>query len=120
MAGLIAQGAAPERLFEQLKLQNFSARNFLNEADIHSLGFPVLGEISYTSNLEAIALLVLSGTFIGFIPEQYARKYVDQGALMAVMPDQIARVSRLMLAHRKGEDSSRELIARALQFILAA
>lgn len=119
VAQLLNAGACREQILDLLKHQHFSARNFLNEADIRSLGFQVLGDISYTSNLEAIALLVLSGAFVGFIPEQYAQKYVARGELVPILTDSIRRVSPLLLAYRKGEDKSRELIAKALASIQA-
>ena len=36
---------------------------------------------------ESIATLILSGRFVGFLPEHYARSFVQQGQMQAVMPD---------------------------------
>ena len=84
---------------------------------VPGLGFQVLGTISYTANLEAIALLVLSGTFIGFIPQHYAQRLVNSGQLIAVLPESLVRVSLIQVAHRKHEERSRELIRNALNIL---
>ncbi len=36
---------------------------------------------------ESIATLILSGRFVGFLPEHYAHSFVQQGQMQAVMPD---------------------------------
>lgn len=117
IATLIYNDAPEKKLKDALKLQNFCARNFLNEVDIQGLGFQVLGTISYTANLEAIALLVLSGTFIGFMPQHYAQKFVNSGQLIAILPESLVRVSSIQVAHRKREEQSRELIRNALNIL---
>jgi len=39
------------------------------------------------SDQEGIATLVLSGAFVGFLPEHYAQTFVDAGRMRAVAPD---------------------------------
>jgi DNA-binding transcriptional LysR family regulator len=36
---------------------------------------------------ESIATLILSGRFVGFLPEHYAQSFVQQGQMQAVLPD---------------------------------
>ncbi|MDO6746078.1 LysR family transcriptional regulator [Gilvimarinus sp. 1_MG-2023] len=119
-ATLQAEGASSQQLQEALKHQNFAARNFLNESDIGSLGYDLLGDISYTANLEAIAFLVLSGRYVGFMPAQYAAPFVSEGRLTPILPNQIKRVSTMALAYRRGEDKDRPIIATALTVLNAA
>ncbi len=117
LAALLAAQAAPERIIDTLRQQGFCGRGFLNATDLGSLGFAMLGEVSLTSNLEGIALMVLSGKFVGFLPSHYAREFVARGELLAILPQQLSRTSQLLLAHRKGEARNRELIRQALAFI---
>lgn len=44
-------------------------------------------------NIEAVAALVLSGKYLGFLPAHYARRWVDQHQMKAINPDSI--VARL-------------------------
>ncbi|TBU75947.1 LysR family transcriptional regulator [Phytopseudomonas daroniae] len=113
----IDQGASHEEVLATLRHQNFCARSFLNERDLMSLGFTLLGDVTYTTNLEAIALLVLSGKFVGFMPDHYARRHVDAGTLLPILPSCISRTSELLLAHRRGEEGTRQIIAKSLSLV---
>ncbi len=115
---LIKQNAGDDAIAQALNQQNFSARNFLNESDIHCLGFKVLGETSYTSNLEAIAFLVMSGKYIGFMPEHYAQRFVDNGQLIPILASRIKRTSKIELAHRVNEENTRKIISKSLNVML--
>ncbi|UTF60653.1 LysR family transcriptional regulator [Gilvimarinus sp. DA14] len=116
-ARLQVQGVGGERLLNELKHQNFAARNFLNESDIACLGYDLLGDVSYTANLEAIAFLILSGRYVGFMPAQYAAQFVSAGRLVPILAKQIKRGSVMTLAHRKTEEKSRFIIAEALDLL---
>ncbi|WP_041523234.1 LysR family transcriptional regulator [Gilvimarinus agarilyticus] len=113
-----AQGVADTQLLESLKQQNFAARNFLHEADIACLGYDLLADVSYTANLEAIAFLILSGRYVGFMPAQYAAPFVASGRLTPILPAKIKRVSTMTLAHRRAEDKNRGIIKEALELLL--
>ncbi len=110
-----ALGANKSKLLDSLKHQNFAARNFLNEQDIACLGYDLLADVSYTANLEAIAFLILSGRYVGFMPAQYAAPFVKSGRLVPVLANHIKRVSAMTLAHRKAEDKNRPVIREALK-----
>lgn len=119
VAAAIGEGAPRDEVLAILRQQNFCARSFLNERDLRSLGFTLLGDITYTTNLEAIALLVLSGKFVGFIPEHYARRHVQACALLPILAQSISRTSELLLAYRQGEAQSRPLIGKAVALMQA-
>jgi DNA-binding transcriptional LysR family regulator len=53
------------------------------------------------SQVEAVAMLILTGRFIGFLPEHYADRLVREGTLRAVRPDliQILTPFNLILRH---------------------
>ncbi|EIY5386369.1 TPA: LysR family transcriptional regulator [Klebsiella variicola] len=117
----IGQLLTPDFMLEEaqdlLSLQNFVARNFLNESDLQCLGFPVVGDVAYTSNVEAIALMIMSGKYLGFLPCHYARSMVDEGALIPVFPDRIRRASLMQLVLRKGDDHARNVVRHSLEMI---
>lgn len=114
---LLADNISLEEAVELLSLQNFVARNFLNESDLQCLGFPVTGDVAYTSNVEAIALMVMSGKYLGFLPCHYARRMVDEGVLVPVFADSIRRASLMQLVFRKGDDHARNVVRYSLETI---
>ena len=68
--------------------------------------FPFIHEddqsiISTVINVEAAAFLILNGAFIGFLPEHYARRWLDNGELVALMPDKFVRYSQVSLVTRE-------------------
>jgi DNA-binding transcriptional LysR family regulator len=117
VAALISSKADQTAILNLLKLQKFAARTFLNEADVQDAGFQVLGELSFTSNLEAIAFMLLSGQFVGFLPAHYAQRYVDAGKLLPILVNRINRVSNIEIAHRNGEEATRKIIGTSLDII---
>jgi len=52
------------------------------------------------ANVEAAAMLILSGPFIGFLPQHYARKWLDTGELIALQPERFLRYSEISLVTR--------------------
>lgn len=51
---------------------------------------------------EGIAFLILTGSYIGFLPDHYAASWVDKGLMAALCPDRLFFDSRLAMATRKG------------------
>lgn len=51
---------------------------------------------------EGIAFLILTGSYIGFLPDHYAASWVDKGVMVALNPKQLFFDARLALATRKG------------------
>lgn len=117
VARTINANESPEIIIHALQLQSFCSRNFLNDSDLRGLQFSVLGNISYTANLEAIALQILSGKYVGFIPEHFARRFVNEGDLIPVLPELFSRKSKISVAYRRHEDETRDVIRNALFFI---
>jgi len=114
---LSRQNASMDESLELLSLQNFVARNFLNKSDLQCLSFPVTGDVAYTANVEAIALMVMSGKYIGFLPRHYAQRMVDEGTLTPIFPDAIRRVSLMQLVFRKGDDHARNVVRHSLEIL---
>lgn len=117
VARLLEQGGKQKQLIDCIRTQNFCARSFLNEADIKCLGFQLLGKTTFTSNLEAITFLILSGSYIGFIPHHFAQRFVDEGKLTPILASTIKRVSTLELVHRRDEDKNSSVLKRALELL---
>ncbi len=52
------------------------------------------------TNLEASAMLVLTGHYIGFFPQHYVQRWLDTGELVCLIPDKISRQSQFDLIIR--------------------
>lgn len=61
-------------------------------------------------HMEALALLVLSGAFIAYLPTHYAAPWVERGQMRPLMPRQLAYHSLFELATRRG--THRTLVLR--------
>lgn len=74
-----------------------------------------------TSHMEAIAILISSGKFIGYLPEHFARSFVEAGAMKSVLDSQFAYHDTLHLVRRKDERSrSCEALLACLKETLTA
>jgi DNA-binding transcriptional LysR family regulator len=60
-------------------------------------------------SMEAIATLVLSGTYIGYLPTHYAAGWVAEGRLRALRPGQLAYASGFHCASRQSAESCASL-----------
>jgi len=74
------------------------------------------------TQVEAVALLVKTGRFVGFLPEHYARGMVERGVMRAVRPDLISIVTpfSLILRHNIVRSPLVKAFARALGVDLKA
>ncbi len=84
-----------ERLcdFEHVK------RNYVSDA-VHPFA-ELMMVTAQAANIEAMALLILSGQFIGFLPVHYANRWVTSGDLRAIRPDLLHYVAELELIVRR-------------------
>lgn len=62
-------------------------RPYVPDVDIPDSG--CLNATAMAENMEAIAFLILSGQFIGFLPEHYARPFEARRQLRALMPERM-------------------------------
>lgn len=60
-----------------------------------------------SSNLEGVVALILSGEFIGHLPEQSAASWRDKGMLRAILPDQLSYDTHFECAFSVGTRMSR-------------
>ena len=51
-------------------------------------------------NMESIAILILSGSFIGFLPEHFAERWVNSEEMKPVLPEQMHFLSQMELILR--------------------
>jgi DNA-binding transcriptional LysR family regulator len=66
---------------------------------------------------ESIATLILSGQFLGFLPDHYAESFVRRGLMQSVRPDLLNYACQFFAITRKSPQASRA--TRAFQECLA-
>lgn len=55
------------------------------------------------SHMEALAILITSGNFLGHLPTHFAQSFVDSGEMKSLLDDEMAYLDTFYLAHRKDE-----------------
>lgn len=99
--------ASEENLHElgldALKNQAYVARGYLRELKIYDYidSFNIAATVQ---NMEAVATLILSGEFIGFLPEHYAQPWVESGQMRLVSPTFFSHLVPFYAVHRKDAD----------------
>jgi len=75
-------------------------RTFLGKQELIPLNTSDDTIFATVENVEAAALLVQSGAYIGFLPEHYVRAWVERGDMVVLMRDQYVRYSDFSMATR--------------------
>ncbi|MDR3495665.1 MAG: LysR family transcriptional regulator [Ancalomicrobiaceae bacterium] len=91
-----------------IEASRLSVRGYRQLDDLYRIGHPRAA--ASVLQMEAQAMLILSGRFIGFLPCHYAEPQVAAGRMRAVQRDRYGFSSQHHVAHRRG-DSDRPLIA---------
>jgi len=63
-----------------------------------------------TSHMEAIAILVNSGRYLGYLPVHFARHFVEEGVMESLLDDRLAYFDTFHLAIRKDEKNRAALL----------
>ncbi|CDF83956.1 transcriptional activator GpuR [Pseudomonas knackmussii B13] len=104
-----------EPLLEEIRQADYVERGFWPDSKRpHGLDF----KRSVTAySIEAIATLIFSGTYIGYLPSHYAAAWLAQGRLRRLGGGSLAYVSRFESITRQGQEHSPALerFAHALQ-----
>lgn len=79
---LLDAGASEPALFECIARSAIVARGYLQQHDLQLLRASQAA--ATVDNVEAQAMLILSGAYIGFLPLHYAQRWVESGALRQV------------------------------------
>ncbi|MFC0141686.1 LysR family transcriptional regulator [Erwinia mallotivora] len=96
---------------EELAGCGFVTRSYWNAAELSRRGFKV--SAASVESMEAQLILILSGRYIDYLPEHYARSWVEQGQLRTLLPQQFSYRAPFSLIFRRGR--SRETLIRAFR-----
>ncbi len=91
---------------EELEAGGLISRGYIDNFDAAFFG--AAAHQATVSEIESAAVLILSGRFVGFLPDHYARGYVEAGLMRAIKPESIRLAVTFALAFKKAlEDDMR-------------
>lgn len=97
---------------EEIARAAFVARGYMRNFDSERLGGG--RHCATVHNMEAQAILILSGGYIGYLPVHYAEDLMADGELRPVRPDRLSYESRFSLIRRRGPPAT-DALASFLQ-----
>ncbi|ODC03994.1 LysR family transcriptional regulator [Terasakiispira papahanaumokuakeensis] len=104
----------PQLTVERITQYGFVTRRYWNFSDLRKRGF---GHSTATvENMEAQLALILSGQYVGYLPERYAQHFVKAQRLKPLLPSQFGYQALLSLICRRGR--AREPLIRAMRELL--
>jgi DNA-binding transcriptional LysR family regulator len=84
---------------EDIQAGRIVARSYWRGADLSRIG--VEREAAAVEIMEAQATLILSGSYLGFLPEHYAAPWVAEGRLRRLLPERLSYVSPFSMIVRR-------------------
>lgn len=110
---LFAQLRIPSELITQ---QRMVGRGYWTQAELARHGFR--HSEATVESMEAQLILVLSGAYIGYLPEHFAQPWVQQGRLKVLLPATFGYQAPFSLALRRGR--AREPLVQTFRDLLKA
>lgn len=93
--------AVPDSAIDQAAIERsaFSVRGYRQLEDLYRVNHPRAS--ATVLHMEAQALLILSGRFIGFLPRHIGESWVSQGQMRAIKPQTYGFQSHHLVAYRR-------------------
>ncbi|GAA0574732.1 LysR family transcriptional regulator [Caenispirillum bisanense] len=100
---------AAEVTVEAVRACRIVARGYWHQNDLRRIGLPLSSAAATVQNMEAQAMLILSGGYLGYLPTHYAAPWVVAGQLKALLPEATAYAAPFDLVTRRGARETRVL-----------
>jgi len=85
---------------EDIRAHRVVARGYWRRADLGRIG--IAREAASVDNMEAQATLILSGAYLGYLPQHYAAAWEAERLLRPLLPDELAYEAPFVLITRRG------------------
>ena len=109
----LARVRDPKTLASTIANEKKVVRHFMQKREFAFIAQEHESVIATVCNVEESAMMILHGPFIGFLPEHYARPWLEDGRLVALMPEHFVHYSQVFMAYRK-ENLEQKVAARKL------
>jgi LysR family transcriptional regulator, transcriptional activator for bauABCD operon len=93
-----------ELSIERIEAHDFVVRPYANMRELHH--FPAAKARATASNMEAQAMFVLSGHYLGYLPDHFAGAWVEKGQFRPLLPSRTRIASPFVMATRTTERPS--------------
>ncbi|MDZ4358606.1 MAG: LysR family transcriptional regulator [Variovorax sp.] len=94
---LFKQRQVPESVVSDL---NVVGRSYWSQTEMARHGFK--HSVATVDSMEAQLILILSGGYVGYLPEHYAQPWIDQGRLRVLLPAAFGYQSPFALVSKRG------------------
>jgi DNA-binding transcriptional LysR family regulator len=101
----------------EVRHHNLIGRSYWGARDLKI--FAIAGPRAVVSDMEAEARLILSGRYLGYLPEHYARQFVDAGLMRPLRPDLFSYAAPFQLAYEPSQLKS-SLLAFFVRLVISA
>ncbi len=105
-------------LFARIRSAEKVIRNFLQLKDFFFLSDQRDSITAEVDSVEAAAFLILAGHHIGFLPDHYAQRWVENGDMRILMEGSYTRRSQITLVHRSDRGKLSQPARMLIQEIL--
>ncbi|VVN92039.1 LysR family transcriptional regulator [Pseudomonas fluorescens] len=92
--------AEGKELLEEISESRIVARGFMQQYDLENLG--VSKAAATVDNIEALAILIISGAYLGFLPVHFAAQWVKTGDMQQLAPLSLHLMSPFDVITRRG------------------
>lgn len=90
----------------------FAARSYAKElAGPPHFNFHIAAQ---SAHMESLAILILSGRYLGYLPTHFAESFIDQGSMRRLWPEETCYFDTFYLAHRRDENNRATKILREI------
>lgn len=96
----VAEASEVQRLLPEI---NFCKRAYLNEDLVAPISRGMRSN-AYAHQIEGVAMLILTGRYVGYLPESFADIWVRQGRLRSVGGGMFNLKSQIKLVRKRGEE----------------
>lgn len=97
---LFGSKAESAELLEEIGENRIVVRGFMEQYDLQHLG--VSKAAATVDNIEALAILIISGAYLGFLPVHFAAQWVVSGEMQQLAPVSMSLMSQFDVITRRG------------------
>lgn len=97
-----------ERPEDSIQAEDLENMDFVSRDYLKDWINPINVEYKFSASvwhMEAALILIRTGRFLGYLPEHFARRWVENGTLRAILPDLTVFESQFLIATRRSGDS---------------
>ena len=97
---LFGSKAESAELLQEIGENRIVVRGFMEQYDLEHMG--VSKAAATVDNIEALAILIISGAYLGFLPVHFASQWVNSGEMQQLAPVSMSLMAQFDVITRRG------------------